>query len=387
MEKNDASLTKVAFVLPWSPANQGGVTGVVQRLMEHWASEFKQTPILLVNDWNARHVQVETDATYARFDVLGRFSFMGLAKGLFLALPAVFRLARFLRFNGIGVINFHYPGNAPLIIALMKSFRLYSGKLVLSYHGTDVRDSMSGLEYMARAYILRSADAIVACSKGLAGRISETFEIPLERVTVIYNGVDGGIFHPLAPPVDQLEGKLPHSFIVSVGSYISRKGHDITLKAFALIAEQFPDLCICFAGADGPSRTELVDRASVLGISSRVYFFVDLPPRAVAYLVSKASLLVQASHAESFPLSLLEAAAVGVSIVASDISGHDEIIVDGHSGTLFEAGNVDACARSMVARLLSPEVAGAMSAKLRDEVLCQLTWTHCARHYQTVFEG
>jgi glycosyltransferase involved in cell wall biosynthesis len=377
----------VVFVLQWAPSNQGGVTGVVQRLIEHWERQFGLKPILMVNAWDVRRLDVREDATYVRLDLLGAQDFVGFLKSAIAAPLLMLQMIRFFNKHRVGAVNFHYPGNTPLIIVLLKFLHLYKGKLVLSYHGTDVQVASNRIENSIRQYIFRSCDAIVACSNGLAKIISDTFEIPLDKILVVYNGVDGEVFHPTAPKVDGLDGKLPEKFIVSIGSYIPRKAHEITLAAFASIAENFPNMALCIAGADGPTREDLIKQVASFGLSSRVLFFVNLDAKSIAHLLSKADLLVQSSHAESFPLSLLEAGASGTAIVASNIAGHTEIVTDGETGALYEAGSVEGCARRISDMLSNPTNAKTMSNRLRAHVLSELSWEQCVRRYKRIFDA
>jgi L-malate glycosyltransferase len=377
----------VVFVLQWAPSNQGGVTGVVQRLMEHWKVQFGSVPLLMVNAWNDRKLAAREDATYVRLDIFGALNIPGFLKSILTAPFLITQLTRFLKKHRVGVVNFHYPGNAPFVFVLLKFLRLYKGKLVLSYHGTDVQVASGRIERGIRRCIFRFSDAIVACSNGLAKRISDTFELPLDKIAVIYNGVDGEVFHPAAAKVDGLADQLPARFIVSVGSYISRKAHEITLAAFARISGDFPDLALCIAGADGPCREDLINQAETLGLSSRVHLFVNLDSKSIAYLLAKADLLVQSSFAESFPLSLLEAGASGTAIVASNIVGHTEIIVDNETGALYEVGSAEHCAHCISKLLLNPTTSAAMSDRLRAHVLRELSWAHCVRRYKQLFDA
>lgn len=170
-------------------------------------------------------------------------------------------------------------------------------------------------------------------------------------------------------------------YLISVGSYIPRKAHDLTVRAFSLVAEEFKDLRLAIAGAHGASLPELQRLIDDLGLHDRVKLFVGLAPEEIAGMLSNATLVVQSAHAESFPLALLEAGAVGAPIVASGIAGHEELIFEGETGRLFEPGSITDCARVIVQALHNESHTEQMAVALRAKVIKEFTWRACVDKY------
>jgi glycosyltransferase involved in cell wall biosynthesis len=289
---------------------------------------------------------------------------------------------RLLRKYNAQAVNFHFPGIAPFGVAVLRRLGLFRGKLILSYHGTDVAPPSSHIESLIRAFMFRSADHVVACSDGLAKRMSSQFAIPVSRIDVILNGVDASVFDGIGRSGVSLPQLLPSTFVLNVGAFIPRKNHTLLLRAFALLKDRYPALHLCIAGADGDERGIVEEAVRAHGLSERVHLFVDLDQFQVALLLSKATLCIQTSLAESFPLALLEAGASGTPIVASDIPGHQELVFDGRTGRMFALGDPAACADAIAAMLDDPDAAARMATEQKARVRRELTWVSSMQQYE-----
>ncbi|MBN8544210.1 MAG: glycosyltransferase family 4 protein [Alphaproteobacteria bacterium] len=136
--------------------------------------------------------------------------------------------------------------------------------------------------------------------------------------------------------------------ILYVGNYIAGKGQDMGLEAFAIAAQDDPDLELHFYGSDmglaknSEYRNALNARAEQLGMSHRVTFggFVaDTFP-----LLESAYMSLNCSVSESFSRTVLEASGAGVAVIATQSGGPQEIIREGETGYLIPVGDVNACA-------------------------------------------
>ena len=371
------------FITPWELRYAGGVTIVVKNLAKAMRENGALEPLVAVNSWeHTSPAQPDDDTLRFRFNLLGDMSALGLLKGMITAPILLWRTLRLLRKYNVQAVNFHFPGIAPLGVAVLKRLGLFRGKLVLSYHGTDVAPPAGRMERLIRDFVIRSASHVVACSHGLAERMSSQFDIPVSNVDVILNGVDESVFNGVGRPGTSLARPLPSVFIVNIGAFIPRKNHALLLQAFACLKDRYPALHLCIAGADGDERQSVEATVRELELSGRVHLFVDLDEFQVALLLSKATLCVQPSLSESFPLAVLEASASGIPIVISDIPGHRELARNGQSGGLFPLGNPQACADAIAAMLDDPHTAARMAAEQKSRVRQELTWVSTMRQYE-----
>ena len=110
--------------------------------------------------------------------------------------------------------------------------------------------------------------------------------------------------------------------------------------------------------------------------------FIDLDQFQVALLLSRSTLCVQTSLAESFPLAVLEAGASGIPTVISDIPGHQEMVSHGRTGSLFPLGDPSACANAIAAMLDDPNAAAHMAAEQKARVRKDRTWVSSMQQYE-----
>lgn len=186
-------------------------------------------------------------------------------------------------------------------------------------------------------------------------------------VEVIYDAIDT----PSLPLVSEATSLRP-TFIF-VGNFILGKGQDAAVEALAIAAQEFPEVQLEFYGGDmGLSknkdfRTSLERRAVQLGLSENIYFggFV----RDTKSLMAGKLAALNFSQSESFSMTVLEASAFGLPVIATRSGGPQEIVEDGVTGFLVPVGNVQACAKAMIEICRCPDRAKAMGAAGRRRVL------------------
>lgn len=368
------------LVLPWSPNLPGGVSVVVRNLYNTVGSQWLR-PIIMVTTWEATHLQSDAEGTQSfRFAILVGSSWLSLVKSVLLLPLRLWRTLGVLREHRVDAVNFHYPNLDALGVAVLKKMGLFRGRLTLSFHGTDVRIQGNSREDFLWQFVFKMADGISACSAALAERIANTFNIEKVRIRVIYNGVDCNLFRPDAGR-EERDSSIPEPFIVSVGSYIPRKGHRVLLEAFALLAMDFPNVALVIAGLDGAERLFLEARAKQLDLTERIKCLVGLSPIRVASLVARAEVCVQPSYEEPFGLAVIEAGASGVPVIATAVGGHLELLRHEETGFLFAAGDANQCSTLLREVFNAPENAKVIANRLRAEVVEKFTWDICSRGY------
>ncbi len=367
------------FVMPWSPDRPAGVSVVVRNVAREFVATGRRA-MFGIDDWTARRTVRQGPAVLRhRFGVLGGTGPLAVLKSAVAAPAALLATWRLLRAENVQAVNFHYPGLNALGVALLKRMGLYRGTLVLSFHGSDVRPPHGRVDALARRIIFAACDGISACAPALAARVAATYRIAPERVSVVFNGVDMRVFHPQA--VSPQTVSLPLRYLVSVGGYIEPKGQRLLVTAFARLAPRFADVSLILIGMDGPERGPLQKLAQRLGIGHRLMCLADLPPAHVAGIVAGALGCVQPSRTESFPLSVLEAGACGVPILASRIPGHTDMLEEGVTARLFEVDDEPDCAAGMHTMLADLPAAARLAARFHAEVSARYTWRSTAKGY------
>jgi glycosyltransferase involved in cell wall biosynthesis len=168
------------------------------------------------------------------------------------------------------------------------------------------------------------------------------------KSTVIHSGIDTERFQRGDPAPALLTqyglDKQQHTIFGIVARLSEEKGHHYLLHAFATLYREDKSLRLMIVG-DGPLRPQTQALATTLGIVEGV-IFTGLQRNVPAYL-ALFDVFVLASTRESFPLAAREAMAAGKAVIAPNIGGCPEVVDDGTTGYLFEAGNTHDLAAKM----------------------------------------
>jgi len=174
-----------------------------------------------------------------------------------------------------------------------------------------------------------------------------------------------------------------------VGLMVARmeppKDHALLLRAWAAAAKRNPDLYLVLLG-DGPARPELEKLAAELGLASNLRFMGIR--KDVSAFLSMADFFLLITIMEGLPLSVLEAAAAGLPIVASRAGGIPEAVIDGETGYVVGPGNVDDLTKAIekMASLTAAERAS-LGAAGKDLIYKRYDLDVITRKYLEVYAG
>jgi glycosyltransferase involved in cell wall biosynthesis len=232
-------------------------------------------------------------------------------------------------------------------------------------------------------------DAVIGCYEGQAAdHAEEIHRMHADcRVVGICNGVDTNRFAPALPDEEgrSLRGGAEH-VIAILGHLSDVKGHPEFVEAAGLLSRQFANSRFLAIGGENIQpgmRARLEQRARDLGLGDRVQFLGFR--NDVARVIAAADVVVLPSHAEGFPLAVLEAMACGKPVIATPVGGVAEAVVDGVTGLLTPPGNPAALAEA-IARLVSDEaLRRRMGAAARRRIEERFSMTVFARAVQGVY--
>ncbi|HMB26306.1 MAG TPA: glycosyltransferase [Patescibacteria group bacterium] len=178
----------------------------------------------------------------------------------------------------------------------------------------------------------RSFNKVIAVSKAIRDYLIKVEKVSLEKVKVIYNGLDISKFY-ISDPDLFTSGKLR---IGSVGRLNKEKGHKHLIRACRLIKNNNWELTLV---GDGPLRGELEESVKALGIEEKVKFTGNVSD--VRPYLEKMDIFVLPSVTEGLSLAVLEAALSGRIIVATKVGGVPEIVEHEQTGLLFKPKNIE----------------------------------------------
>jgi glycosyltransferase involved in cell wall biosynthesis len=383
------------FVVPWDIRPPGGVNHVVANLFRQAGKCGPYRPILLTSNWG--HPVPQEAIVDGRPSILYRLRSpyvesapIRAALAFLYQLPrCLYTLLSLLRKHDVRVINLHYPALYALQFTLLKRLRLYRGKLILSFHGMDIEKAseLSGVPRLIWHAVLRSADAVVACSRSLSGEVVRFHPACTDRVVTIHNGID-----PQSVAEERSEGSLPAElagikFILNVGTFERKKGHDVLWEAFRQIANRFPDVMLVLVGSTGETTETVRNAISTGPLNGRVRMYENLPHSTVLAFMEAATIFVMPSRREPFGIAIIEAGMLGRPVVATNVGGIPEIITHNKTGLLVEKDDAMALARALAYLLERPQERARLGHELRSTVLKELTWERAYESYMHVARG
>ncbi|HEX4725497.1 MAG TPA: glycogen synthase [Pseudonocardiaceae bacterium] len=243
-----------------------------------------------------------------------------------------------------------------------------------------------------------AADAVIAVSDGMRADVLTAYpDLAEDRVHVVRNGIDTELYQP-DQRTDALRqhGIDPNRpYVLFVGRITRQKGVPHLLRAAAALSRSV-QLVLCAGAADTPELdaefrglvAELrADRDGVLWIPEM------LPRNEVIQLLTHAAVFACPSVYEPLGIVNLEAMACGTAVVASDVGGIPEVVVDGETGLLAHYDETDpaafeaALARNLDEVLADPERAAAMGKAGRERAVREFGWDAIALRTLRIYES
>jgi len=230
--------------------------------------------------------------------------------------------------GGADVIDAHYlfpDGVAATIIG-----RMLDIPVVMTARGTDV--SLIPRYPVPRRQIqraCRSAAAVITVSAALKDGLT-AIDVDPDRITVLRNGVDLGLFRPLDREATRKRLGLDGRTLISVGHLIERKGHHLIVEAMPAL----PGYTLLIAG-EGPERASLERQIADLHVGDRVRLLGARPHAELPELYGAADALILASSREGWANVLLEAMACGTPAIATPIWGNPEVVAKPEAGIIM----------------------------------------------------
>jgi glycosyltransferase involved in cell wall biosynthesis len=252
---------------------------------------------------------------------------------------------------------------------------------IVSVWGTDVLEAphLTPLHRWITKHALARAGVVTATGRRLA-EATMPFMPEGKDVIVVPYGVDLDEFSPRRDQI-RTNGRL----VVGAVSRLSpEKGFNYLLSAVTRLRDRGVELDVRFAGA-GPSRGDLERMARDLGIADRVHFEGEVQHEDVPAVLAQLDIFAMPSTWEGFGVSALEASAMELPVVASNIHGIPDVVVDGETGILVSPTDVEALA-SAIERLANDEsLRRSMGQAGRAYVEREYRWQDNARLMEQIY--
>jgi glycosyltransferase involved in cell wall biosynthesis len=162
------------------------------------------------------------------------------------------------------------------------------------------------------------------------------------------------------------------------------KDQDTLLHAVAKLIRQGRELHLCLAG-DGPRKVFLEQLTEQLGIEKQVHFAGVC--KDVPQLLGASDLFVFATKTEGFGLVLIESMSAGTPVISSDIPVCRDILDQGACGMLYQSGNVDSLADSILYMLDHPDEAKQYAERARKRAMSDYSFERTVEQYCRLLHG
>lgn len=253
---------------------------------------------------------------------------------------------------GLEILNPHYA--VPDAACAYMAKRLVHGrvKIVTTLHGTDVTVVGSDPSlYRITKFALEHSDGVTCVSNALKAKAQQSFSLTRD-IEVIHNFVDCKKFSPERCTEDKKQelARGGQKIMVHVSNFRPVKRTEDVVRIFAKVRESV-DTKLVMIG-DGPDREACRCLAERLGVQGEVVFHGT--ESKLEDILCVGDVFVLPSAQESFGLAALEAMCSGMPVVATNVGGLPEVVVDGETGFLLEVGDIDSMA-SAAADILSDD--------------------------------
>jgi glycosyltransferase involved in cell wall biosynthesis len=263
------------------------------------------------------------------------------------------------------------------------------------------------LSQLDRAMIerqLKQVDLVIGCSDYITNKVRERFPQFGDRCQTVFNGAD---VHQLVYKPDDRVAKNGQMRLLFVGRVSPEKGVHVLLEAFEKVVPSYPQAQLDIVGPGGNAPFEYMvlvsddKKVNALGsfynnllrrgdyfselqrhlppvLAERVNFVGPISHSRLINYYREADLLINPSLTEAFGMSLVEAMASEVPVVATAVGGMTEIVGEGQAGLLVESGNPTALAEAILSLLKDGHLRKLMGQTGRKQVIDRYSWDQIA---------
>lgn len=257
---------------------------------------------------------------------------------------------------------------------------IYNVPIVCTIHSTEhgrnngIWSELHHYIHSVECMLVADAARVIVCSDFMKSHTSEILKVPIEKITVVVNGIE------IKPQLDKETISnfrvqiLPENekSIFYIGRHVFEKGIHLLIKAMPQIIEKFNNVKLIVGGV-GPMTYELKELTKQLRIEDKVIFngYMDEITKQKLYSIS--SVAVFPSLFEPFGIVALEAMASGCAVVVSDTGGFSEIVTHRINGMKARVGSSDSLAENIIELLGDEALRNSVSEKAISE-LPKYTW-------------
>ena len=236
------------------------------------------------------------------------------------------------------------------------------------------------------------ARKIICVSEPAKQHLIQTWDVDPEKIVVVPNGVDIELFTATFSNSQAVRAQLGLSnqpVVMFVGGFQPWHGLENLVESFAQVVRLVPEAILLLVG-DGPIRSAIEQKSAELGLADRVIITGFVPHDRIPEMLAIAD-VVTAPYPRLpeemwfSPLKLYEYMAAGKAIVASKEGQISDVIQDGCTGLLVEAGDVEGLAQALIKLLEAPAERERLGQNARRQAVKQHSWEQYIRRLEEIY--
>ncbi|MCA0359901.1 MAG: glycosyltransferase family 4 protein [Armatimonadetes bacterium] len=271
----------------------------------------------------------------------------------------------------------------------------YQLPMIATVHATEhgrnggIYSDLQRYIHESEYWLTYEAWRVIVCAEFMKGEVNRYFNCPLDKVDVIYNGVEAAKFQFEWSEQERAawRGKLalPHEKIVMyVGRFVREKGIHVLLNAASVVLANEPDTKFVIVG--GGNREQLEKFVRWYGLKDKVLFTGFMANRSLHQLYRCADVAVFPSLYEPFGIVALEGMAAGAAVIASDAGGLREVVLHDKTGTSCFSGDPQSLGWAILNVIRDPERAEKLKEAAAERLVTDFDWGGIADQTIAVYE-
>jgi glycosyltransferase involved in cell wall biosynthesis len=240
--------------------------------------------------------------------------------------------------------------------------------------------------------LLKKSDLIIAISEGLKKEILARGICNSSKIYLAPNGVDERVFNPVPRDQELVDRYRLHNCLVIgyVGTFSQYEGLDDLVHAFSRVSELYPSKLLLVG--DGPFKSSVAKLIRGLPDQDKVILTGNVGHESITRYYSLLDVFVLPRRRQTTtqlvtPLKPLEAMAMRIPIVVSDVSGLLELVEDQVTGTVFHAEDIDDLTRKMTIMIENEEYRRSLAINAQAWVLSNRTWNGVSQIYSRIYNA
>jgi glycosyltransferase involved in cell wall biosynthesis len=399
------SSTKIFNILVLDTGREwGGGTNSLLELLKRIDRNRYKFSVLFYNNYKKgtdSDIKTEIEKLGINFLLLRQRRQPLIAKMLKESSRLIFFFNKRLRKHSVFSVDYHFriKPNAKRISGILKDFKidlLYMNNQPSSNLEGIIASEITGIPALQHSRIQttlnpfevkaanRSLYKIICVSEGVKNVLVNQGISP-SKCIVIYNGIDPDIKPSLSR--DEVRKKWGVSdndiLIGTVGSLIKRKRFKDLIKAVSLVAGRTEKPVKCIIVGEGPEKDNLLKEANEEKLDGKI-IFTGFQPEAISY-INTMDIFVLPSENEGLPRVILEAMLMGKPVIASNVTGPSELVVNGETGFLVTAGQPGMFADVILKLIEMPELRKQMGEKARERIIRNFSVDRYVSEVEKVF--